>query len=87
MRHEKEWYTCDRCESEIEMMPQRRTFFTRKLITSAEYSMKFANVAGYVADTELVSTSRTELKLKKYTMLDTKNFIYALNAGKSLRIG
>lgn len=22
MRHEKEWYTCDRCESEIEMMPQ-----------------------------------------------------------------
>ena len=45
MRHEKEWYTCDRCESEIEMMPQRRTFFTRKLITSAEYSMKFANVA------------------------------------------
>ena len=55
MRHEKEWYTCDRCESEIKMMPERRTFLTRKVITSAEFNMRFANVTGYVADTELVS--------------------------------
>ena len=50
MRHEKEWYTCDRCESEIKMMPERRTFLTRKVITSAEFSMRFGNVTGYVAD-------------------------------------
>lgn len=30
MRHEKEWYTCDRCKSEIEMMPGRRTFFYKE---------------------------------------------------------
>lgn len=74
MRHEKEWYTCDRCESEIKMMPERRTFLTRKVITSAEFNMRFANVTGYVADTELVSPSRTGVKIKEIHDVGYKEF-------------
>lgn len=74
MRHEKEWYTCDRCESEIKMMPGRRTFFTRKVITSAEFSMRFANSAGYVSDTELVSPLLTGVQIKEICDVGYKEF-------------
>lgn len=74
MRHEKEWYTCDRCGSEIKMMPERRTFFTRKVITSAEFSMRFANSAGYVSDTELVSPLLTGVQIKEICDVGYKEF-------------
>lgn len=74
MRHEKEWYTCDRCESEIKMMPKRRTFLTRKVITSTEFNMRFANVTGYVADTELVSPSLTGVQIKEICDVGYKEF-------------
>ena len=35
------------------------------MITSAEFSMKFANAAGYVADTELVSPLLTGVQIKE----------------------
>lgn len=74
MKHEKEWYTCDRCGSEIKMMTERRTFLTRKVITSAEFSMRFANSAGYVSDTELVSPLLTGVQIKEICDVGYKEF-------------
>lgn len=39
MKHEKEWYTCDRCGSVIERMPEKRTFSHRKLFSTKEIKM------------------------------------------------
>ena len=55
MKHEKEWYTCDRCGSEIKMLPEKRTLIRRILMTPARFKMEYAETTGYIADTELIS--------------------------------
>ena len=55
MKHEKEWYTCDRCESEIKMMPESRKLIRRKLMAPAKLKMKYAETKGYIDKIDLIS--------------------------------
>lgn len=53
MRHEKEWYTCDRCGTEIEKKPN----FLNYLIPvkmPAHFRMDYFDKTGYIANERLL---------------------------------
>lgn len=66
MKHEKEWYTCDRCGKEIEEVPSGvawKNFFHRKICTNAELKILTADKMGYISKADSVSPEVTSVEI------------------------
>ena len=50
MKHEKEWYTCDRCGNEIDRLPGERSWFTKMKMNPEEFKMIYEESQGYLSD-------------------------------------
>lgn len=50
MRHQKEWYTCDRCGAGFDRLPEYRRWFSRRYMSPAEFEMIYEESTGYVSD-------------------------------------
>lgn len=56
MKHEKKWYTCDRCGEEIKMIPD---FFNYLIPVKmpAHFRMKYFDKIGYIANERLLKNN------------------------------
>ena len=50
MKHEKEWYTCDRCGKEIDRLPQDGKLFARMRMNPEEFKVICEETEGYITD-------------------------------------
>lgn len=52
MKHQKEWYTCDRCGAEVKPMPMFCRSISRKIGKLQEIKMICDKVTGYCGETQ-----------------------------------
>lgn len=50
MRHEKEWYTCDRCSNKFDRLPQDENWLTRMKMNHEEFKAIYEETEGYISD-------------------------------------
>ena len=55
MKHEKEWYTCDRCGKEIDQIPSQKHILRRKIVSPIELEMMCDEKYGYVCNKDLIT--------------------------------
>ena len=66
MKHEKEWYTCDRCGKEIDKFPSQKHILRRKIASPTELKMMCDEKYGYVGDNGIIIECEYEkMKLDK----------------------
>ena len=58
MKHEKEWYTCDRCGKEIDRLPKFSTRVSRLIMPEAELKLIYENPEkSYMADEHKIANN------------------------------
>ena len=55
MKHEKEWYTCDRCGKEIDQIPSQKHILRRKIVSPIELEMMCDEKYGYVCNKDFIT--------------------------------
>ena len=53
MKHEKEWYTCDRCGEEIDQIPSQKHILRRKIVSPIELEMMCDEKYAYIKTREI----------------------------------
>lgn len=86
MRHEEEWYTCDRCGKEVETVPERLNFIWR-FFPPKIYDISVEQAESYFSAGDLVPVppEKCAMSITQSYCMETKNIIYAIDAVKILR--
>lgn len=66
MKHEKEWYSCDRCGKNIEEIPSSaewKHFIRRGICKTTELKTLTVNRNGYIPDAKLISPEITSMEI------------------------
>lgn len=69
MKHEKEWYTCDRCGKSIDEIPSNviEKIFTRMEFGNfVDIKMMTATKSGYVSDVKLIAPNVYSTEICEY---------------------
>lgn len=74
MKHEKEWYTCDRCGEEIENIPKLQHILRKKIVSPTELKMMCDEKYGYVCDTHLITDDVASVTIVECHDVKTKYF-------------
>ena len=74
MKHEKEWYTCDRCGEEIDQIPSQKHILRRKIVSPIELEMMCDEKYGYVANERLISEDVVSITIVENHDVKTKRF-------------
>ena len=74
MKHEKEWYTCDRCGEEIDQIPSQKHILRRKIASPTELKMMCDEKYGYVDDTYLITEDVVSVTIVEYHDVETRRF-------------
>ena len=73
MRHNEEWYTCDRCERRIDEVPERaKCFQIFRPAQKFDLTVETVDVNGYVSEHHLVSSQVLSAKIVEYYNSKTK---------------
>lgn len=75
MKHEKEWYTCDRCGEEIKILPSDSVWMKMKRkisMTAEEYRMITAESKGYITNAEYLVPGVLSAEILTYYEADNK---------------
>jgi hypothetical protein len=65
VRHEKEWYTCDRCGSGFDRLPEDRNWFSRRLMSPAELEMIYEESTGFVSDKYRIKKDTLSVEIRE----------------------
>lgn len=66
MKHEKEWYSCDRCGKNIEEIPSNagwKHFIRRGICKTTKLETLTANRNGYISDAKLISPEVASIEI------------------------
>ena len=74
MKHEKEWYTCDRCGEEIDMLPSQQHILRRKIVSPIELEMMCDEKYGYIGDTHLITDDVISVTIVECHDVETRRF-------------
>ena len=74
MKHEKEWYTCDRCGEEIDMLPSQQHILRRKIASPTELKMMCDEKYGYLGDTHLITEDVISVTIVETHDVKTRRF-------------
>ena len=74
MKHEKEWYTCDRCGEEIDKLPSQKHIVWRKIVSPTELKMMCDEKYGYVSDTQLITEDAVSVTIVENHDVKTRRF-------------
>ena len=74
MKHEKEWYTCDRCGEEIDMIPSQQHILRRKIASTTELKMMCDEKYGYLGDTHLITEDVISVTIVECHDVETRRF-------------
>ena len=75
MKHEKEWYICDRCGEEIKTLPSDSVWMKikRKItLTAEEYRMITAESKGYITNVEYLAPDVLAAEILTYYETNNK---------------
>ena len=73
MKHEKEWYTCDRCGKEIDRLPKFSTRISRLIMPEAELKLIYENSErSYIADEHKIANNTFSVEIVSSTYKDSK---------------
>lgn len=74
MKHEKEWYTCDRCGAEIKEIPTRaiwKNIFSKQECKPEELRVISVEKSGYITDEKFIDQDVVSLSIVEcYNMKD-----------------
>lgn len=75
MKHEKTWYTCDRCGAEIDRLPDNFRW-TRKFnaSTGAEIKLIYEDLSSYLANRYPISPKTLNVEIIESTNRRSKEF-------------
>lgn len=76
MKHEKEWYTCDRCGEEIKSLPRDSIWMKIKrkvTLTAEEYRMITAESKGYIGDAKYLAPDILSVEILTYYETNNKS--------------
>lgn len=76
MKHEKEWYTCDRCGEEIQILPSDSVWMNIKrkvTMTAKEYRMITAESKGCITDMKYLSPDVLSAEIFAYYETNCKS--------------
>lgn len=76
MKHEKEWYTCDRCGEEIQKLPSDSVWMKIKrkvTMTAEEYRMTTAESKGYITDIKYLAPDVLSAEILTYYETNNKS--------------
>ena len=74
MKHEKEWYTCDRCGKEIDMLPSQQHILRRKIVRQIELEMMCDEKYGYVGNKDLITKDVVSVTIVETHDVKTRRF-------------
>ena len=74
MKHEKEWYTCDRCGKEIDMLPSQQHILRRKIVSPIELEMMCDEKYGYVGNKDLITKDVVSVTIVETHDVKTRRF-------------
>lgn len=66
MKHEKEWYTCDRCGNEFDRLPQDGKLFARMRMNREEFKVICEETEGYITDKHELIKGVLSVEIKGY---------------------
>lgn len=74
MKHQKEWYTCDRCNAEIDRLPQDKNWITRAITSPAKLTEIYETSTGYISDKYKVAEKILVVEIIESTNRREKTF-------------
>ena len=74
MKHEKEWYTCDRCGEEIDQIPSQKHILRRKIVSPIELEMMCDEKYGYVGNKDLITDDVVSVTIVEIHDVKTRRF-------------